>query len=375
MNNHSRNHQDNRFAVGEHVICYRRGDWWWAEFYVNRRQNRISLKTRSKKEARCKAAKIEIEILTGTHRPAPLRVKFADVIENYKEFLETEDRQASTIKRYAPELDRWAAFLHKNGVHYIDDITLSIVEKYRSKRKQNVAPATLLHESTLIKQVLNYALERDLIANNPLKNLKLKRLKQATKPTYTLQQVNQIVAAATTYADLFEMLAFSGLRIGEAKWITWKDVEFDPRGDGGLIHVRAKPGEWQPKDRDDRTIPMHPRLARMLLRRRRKHRFIFTAKATTKYPLGDHQISERHVLTSLKRILVRLNIPGNTVHGFRHFFVSQCANNGVEPFKLIQWTGHSDLATVLRYYSLTDEDSRKAMNGIPFGDGANSEHE
>ena len=68
-----------------------------------------------------------------------------------------------------------------------------------------------------------------------------------------------------------------------------------------------------------------------------------------------------------ERILTRLNIADNTVHGFRHFFVSFCANHGVEPFKLIQWTGHSDLATVLRYYSLSDAESRTAMLSVPFG--------
>ena len=44
-----------------------------------------------------------------------------------------------------------------------------------------------------------------------------------------------------------------------------------------------------------------------------------------------------------------------------------CANNGVEPFKLIQWTGHSDLVTVLRYYNLSDAESQRAMLSVPFG--------
>ena len=118
-------------------------------------------------------------------------------------------------------------------------------------------------------------------------------------------------------------------------------------------------------------IPLHPRVAGMLSRQPRKHRFVFTAKPSSKYPKGDHQISDRRVLTSLKRVLTQLNIMDNTVHGFRHFFVSFCANNGVEPFKLIQWTGHADLTTVLRYYSLTDAESRRAMSTVPFdGDDA-----
>jgi len=241
-----------------------------------------------------------------------------------------------------------------------------LVEKYRAERKAEVAPATLYHESTLVKQLINFAYDRGWIETNPLKKLKLKRPRQVPAPTYTLDQVNRIIAAAGTYADLFELLAFTGLRIGEARWLTWRDIELDDDRAGGTLHVRAKPNEWKPKDGDDRAIPLHPRVAQMLGRRRRKHRFVFTAAPSAAYPSGGHQISDRHVLLSLKRILKRLGIGDNTVHGFRHFFVSYCANNGVEPFKLIQWTGHADLATVLRYYSLSDEESRKAMQDVPF---------
>lgn len=173
-------------------------------------------------------------------------------------------------------------------------------------------------------------------------------------------------SSAGADADLFGLTAFTGLRIGEATWLTWKDVHLDHVGSGGRLHVRAKAEEWRPKDGDDRVVPLHPRVARMLIRRPRKHRFVFTAAPGPAYPRGGHQISDRHVLVSLKRILKRLKIADNTVHGFRHFFVSFCANHGVEPFKLVQWTGHSDLATVMKYYSLSDAESRQAMTGVPF---------
>jgi hypothetical protein len=89
-------------------------------------------------------------------------------------------------------------------------------------------------------------------------------------------------------------------------------VVLAPGSAGGVIHVRAKPGVWKPKDGDDRSIPLHPRVPRMLGRRPRKHRFVFTAKASQAYPAGDHQLSDRHVLTSLKRILKRLELPATT---------------------------------------------------------------
>ena len=356
-----------RFKLGERVTGYRRDRWWWAEFYVGGRQKRQSLKTKSKKEARRRAVQLEAELLDGRYRQARPPKTVAQVIELYKEHLRTEERAASTLKRYDPELDRWQEFLRDNGVVRISDLDLAVVEKYRAMRKDQVAAATLYHETILIKQLANFAFERDFLQSNPLKKLKLKRPKAAPQPTFALDQVERIVAAGGVFADLYTLLAFTGLRIGEARWLTWDDVELDVDGKGGFIHVRAKPGEWRPKDGDDRKVPLHPRVAGMLAARPRDHRFVFTARPSKRYPKGGRQISDRHVLASLKGVLKRLKITAGNMHAFRRFFISYCANNGVPPFQVMAWVGHADVSMVLRYYHLDDSESRRAMVGEPFG--------
>ncbi len=356
-----------RFRVGDRVIGFRRGEWWWAEFYLNGKQKRQPLKTTSKKEARRRAIRLKASLLDGSYRQAPPNKTVAEVIELHERHLKTEDRAPGTIKRYAAEFERWQRFLEDNGVTRIGDVSVVAVEKYRAERKDQVAPATLFHETTLIKQLVNFAFERGLIDSNPLKKLRLKKPKPAPQPTFTLEQVNRIIAAGGVFADLFTLLAFTGLRIGEARWLTWNDVELDADSRGGFLHVRAKPGAWRPKDGDDRKIPLHPRVAQMLAARPKRHRFVFTARPSTRFPKGGNQISDRHALASLKRVLKRLQISAGKVHTFRHFFISHCANRGVPPFQVMRWVGHSDMATVLRYYRLGDDESRRAMASVPFG--------
>jgi integrase len=362
----------NRFRVGEQVTCFRRGEYWSAEFYVRGRQRRVSLRTKSKKQASRRAAQIDVQLsagsLNGVAEISSANRTIAETMELYLQKCSTEDRASSTIKRYRPELERMRQFFAHERVDHVAGISLALVEKYRTQRKPHVAAATLFHESTLIKQLMNFAHERGMITANPLRKLKLKRPKPQRPSVYTLSEVERIITAAGPFGDLFELLAFTGLRIGEARWLTWHDVEIDESGTGGLLHVRAKSNEWRPKDGDDRDVPLHKRVAQMLLRRKRAGRFVFTAAPSKQFPNGGNQISDRHVLASLKRVLRRLGLADNTVHAFRHFFVSFCANSGVAPFKLMTWTGHSDLAIVQRYYQLSDDDSRRAMRGVPFGD-------
>lgn len=106
-----------------------------------------------------------------------------------------------------------------------------------------------------------------------------------------------------------------------------------------------------------------------LARRPRDRRIVFTAQPSRKCPRGGHQINERHVLAKLKAILKRQGAAVGKVHTFRHFFISHCANNGVDPFKLMKWVRHSNIAMVLGYYNLGDDESLQAMAGVPFGDG------
>jgi integrase len=95
----------------------------------------------------------------------------------------------------------------------------------------------------------------------------------------------------------------------------------------------------------------------------RQHRWVFTAGPSREYPYGGHRISASHTLDRLKSVLKRLGLTGH-LHTFRHFFVSYCANRGVPPFQLMKWVGHSDVATVTRYYTLQDEESVNMMRRL-----------
>jgi integrase len=60
-------------------------------------------------------------------------------------------------------------------------------------------------------------------------------------------------------ANLVCFLAYSGVRIGEAKHVTWADADFARR----QLHVRGDP-ETATKNGETRFVPMIPDLERML---------------------------------------------------------------------------------------------------------------
>ena len=135
----------------------------------------------------------------------------------------------------------------------------------------------------------------------------------------------------------------------------------------GFIEVRAKDG-WQPKDRDNRSVPMHPRVRRLLEGLPRDGRWVFIGPPCKKYADGGQRVAERRALAALKRAAKQAGVPEKKrkLHTFRHFFASHCANNGVEMAKLMTWMGHASVEMVMRYYTLGEDESRQAMLSVPF---------
>ena len=143
---------------------------------------------------------------------------------------------------------------------------------------------------------------------------------------------------------LFLLLAETGLRIGEARWLSWDDVDLKK----GVIHVRAK-DDWRPKTGDERVVPISQKLKRLLENHPRRGRWVLTAKSTTTHPSTDRQIDERRALLALKRILAHLKFPGK-LHTFRHSFISRCLTSGIEEAVVRTWVGHVDPA-IMRLYT------------------------
>ncbi|HYV28595.1 MAG TPA: site-specific integrase [Candidatus Eisenbacteria bacterium] len=352
-----------RERIGERVVIFLRGDRWWAQYNTAKTQHRVPLKTSNLKRARQEAIRIEAALLDGTYRAPERTPLLSDMAAQYLAHLKVEDRSASTLKRYEPELDRIVQFAAAHGAKRVSDFTVKLFDAYRATRVAHGAePATVYHESTLIKQLFNFAVRRDVLVASPLKNVKLKKPAKSVQPIFTLAQVEEILAhASVTWKPVFEFLACAGLRIGELCWLHWADIDLE----SGFIQVRAKEG-WRPKDRDDRRVPINDRLRTLIDALPRSEGWVFTGKPCEKYPAGGQRISERRALSALKRVLTKAGIDEGKLHTFRHFFICHCLLNGVAPNVVAEWVGHSSLEMVMRYFHLLKDQSRQAMVNVSF---------
>lgn len=190
------------------------------------------------------------------------------------------------------------------------------------------------------------------------------------------------------WAQLFE---YTGLRVGEANGLQWKDVDFA----AGVIHVR-KAMPWDkshpyletPKsDNGLRDVPILTPFRGPLLERQKGHDAEDYVMSGTDKPLNQSQYSSRWVTYCrqiglaefyfydakipargdrpaymTKRKVYKANV---TAHQFRHLYASNLFYAGV-PDKVAQkLMGHADIMTTRRIYQeLRDAEDQKFIDRL-----------
>ena len=354
------NEKNNSELIGDLVRIRQRGRTWYANYQFDGRQCRKSLRTHSKKEARRRALVLEAELIEGRHRPDIKPPLIADVVDAYLSHSTTEGRAKKTLTKYRAVLNRIVELAGRLGRTTLAELDLVMIDRYRRERVEaEIAPKTLYNESTILRQLVNFALSRGMIRDDPLKGIRIREPKPTPQPCWSPAEVEQILAAADgPYHAALVLLADTGMRVGELCHLTWDDV--DP--DSNVVMVRAK-GDWRPKTGDERAIPMTPRVCQLLQRLPRDGEWVVTAPASRHNAEPGRQTSDRRLLVSLKRLLAELDLPGH-LHTFRHSFISKAIAAGVPEAVVRQWVGHVDQDILKRYIHIADAESQAAMRRL-----------
>ena len=129
-------------------------------------------------------------------------------------------------------------------------------------------------------------------------------------------------------ADFAAGLAFTGCRIGEAREIAWRDLDFDV----GEIVVRGD-ATTGTKNWELRLVPLIPD-ARALFEQMRRER--------AHEPLDAEVFRVGECQKALDRACKRVGADRITHHDLRRLFATRCIESGVDIPTVSRWLGHKD---------------------------------
>ncbi len=178
---------------------------------------------------------------------------------------------------------------------------------------------------------------------------------------------------AVWFETLLVTLYTSGLRLKEALFLTWADVDFE----ANTVAVNPKPDDgvlipWQPKDREARQIPVPAETCTQLAKLqgdadgRSPYVFISPERLDRIQDAiaGGTWRETSHVVNGLQRrwaaIVTRAGIQPVTFHDLRRTYLTNVARR--LPVNVVrEVAGHSKVETTLEYYLSTTASDRKAI--------------
>lgn len=308
--------------------------------------------TKSEAEAALRKKLVEVE----EQEPARgERVTFKTATEEFLRYLrKVRQVDQNTIRDYESVINGEDYLLDYFGRETpVEEIDADWIEKYRDGLMGKVSNRTVVRHLTVLNGILKRAQRKEWVPNNQAAASMVERPKVVYTgefDTFDGDEVERLAAAADneTYAALYRVAAYTGLRVGELFALRWEHVDFV----GGLLHVRRTWDhkhrvEKMPKGKKVRSVPMIPAVVNSLAALKEREHFTGDGDLVFCNDVGEHLeywTHRRRYMKALEEAGLR-SIP---FHSLRHAF-GTAAITELDPFKVQSYMGHQHYSTTQRY--------------------------
>ena len=209
----------------------------------------------------------------------------------------------------------------------------------------------------IVRRIFEISIEHGYRVDNPAKFVNRRRVKPKELHLPSQGQFQEMAVHIETSGagqskdcvNLFRFLAFSGLRIDEARHVLWGDLDFEK----GQLHVRIT------KNSKARWVPLNGSLRQLLEKMRAESVGDSADKKVMQVFECQKSIDRAAKLVGVKRI---------THHDLRHLFATRCIEAGVDIPTVSRWLGHQDGGALCMktYGHLRDEHSQREALKVTF---------
>lgn len=295
-------------------------------------------------------------------------------LENaYTSFIE-KPRNATVSKSTTNSYKRvWANFSNWLKDNYpekmfLHEISEVIAEEYMTYVwKTGVAEQTYNENIKVLRSMFNVLIKSAGLTTNVWKTIKKIKVNSISKKPLTKEEFVSIMQVAEGEIKLLLIIGFyTGLRLGDACLLKWKDVNLKT----GMFNITPNKTKGHDKTVD---IPIHSILYEILRRiysTDGEYVLPITAATYLKDPAAvSKKIQKTFVNAGIKTTEERKRgVKNATVYGFhslRHSFISLCAAEGIPQHIVREIVGHSSDTIHQIYQHASIEQKRKAIDIFP----------
>jgi integrase len=243
------------------------------------------------------------------------------------------------------------------GERRLRDLTIDLIAAWSRANERTFAPTTARLALTTLNRVLQFAVRRGWLAANPVTKLEPgEKPRWRPRPAAILEptELALVLSYSGSLRPLFEVMAYTGLRIGEARGVNWSDLDFE----AGLLHVHRQldmnrlPHQLK-TSAARRDVVLAPSVIRLLKEHwlRSNHRGPDDLVFCTQEGRG---IDYRKVAVRFRAAVDQAGIRHSgrlTLHSLRHGYASVLIASGLDVVFVARQLGHANPATTLSIYA------------------------
>jgi integrase len=358
-------------STGEGGLFKRAGSkFYWAQYYLDHRQIRVSTKTDVKAEALAFLRKLMHSRDNGEVPLTDIRkLHYADLrqalIDSYlnlgnKSLRSRADGTETIVGLTA--LDEFCGFKQTSGGKIVDhgvsatQLTTDFASRFvRERKEENAGNAAINRSLAALRRMLTLAKRAKKIHDVPY--IEFLKEPAARKGFLEQDKFDELVGLLPTHLrPLVIFLYYCGTRIGEALKIEWSQVDLGAR----LIRLEAD----QTKTSEARQLPLPPVLIAMLIECELKNGKVFDSTNLRKEWVKACTVAGVGTLTEVEDRPYDPVYSGLTLHDLRRSAVRNLVNAGVPERVAMKITGHKTRSVFDRYHIVSTDDVLDAMEKV-----------
>lgn len=234
----------------------------------------------------------------------------------------------------------------------VKEIRSAHFQKVIDKCKQDGMSRSTLEKIRIVAvQLMDYAMENDIISKNYAKFIRLPKAEKENKNRFTDLEVKQLFDRADDeWTGSILILIYTGLRISELLGLTKFNVDTKQNLITGGIKTDAG---------KNRIVPIHPKIRKYVLHWHGKNGTALICDENGKQ-LSAKQYRKKYY-AALEAAETRRLVP----HACRHTFCSMLAEKGADTLSIQKLAGHADYGFTANEYTHPEVDKlRKAIAKI-----------
>jgi len=261
------------------------------------------------------------------------------------------EKQPETIRGYEGDLDRLVSYAKFHAQDSLFAFTPDLIQQHLlHESSRGLAMMTLHRYQTSLRAFARWALQRRLLAGNPMDQVAMIRKPKRLPRPFKRAERERLMALELplVHQVVRGLLYYTGLRVSPLARIRLRDLELFPETGRGTIRTIGK----QNKEHVAHIPRELGRLLEAYLEGQAPRMFLFEAPTDPPGRPWDRRAIER----MCRQWGERAEVPGCTPHRFRHTYATMLFERGGNPAKIQQLLAHADISTTMLYMEVAADE-------------------